>query len=395
MRYLQGLIIEYQENLLDKKIILKFLLALLLIPSNAFSNDSLCNISKNSLLKSEEIRGLKILEEVPCFVYNKEQVEKYLVDTIDEKVPKERLENEEILYKAVGLIPKDFQYKQGIIDLYLSQLGGYYDPIEAHYVMAGWMPKGVQAPIAVHELTHALQDQHFNLDDFLDPIALTTDESLAHSALVEGDASFVMYEFMRSLTGEKSLKKEKNVDAIVFQVIAGIAMSEGLRNAPKAMQAMLLFPYTSGLRFAHHLISKGGFSLIDKTYKRVPKTTKEILHPELYLNNFKQKEINKEDFEKYLKKDISKIHHSDVIGEFGISSLLSKTNDPMSSKLAAKWVGDRAILVKENEEKRALWLIYLDNNEEAATLFNLIQNVLKDNIISSFNENEVIGFELK
>ena len=114
---------------------------------------------------------------------------------MEEDVAPNRLYSEGVVYQRLALVPKDFKYESGIIDLYTSQIGGYYDPKKDHFVMAKWIPASLQFPVAVHELVHALQDQHFKLDTFLDPKTMTSDALMARAALVEGDATAVMIDY--------------------------------------------------------------------------------------------------------------------------------------------------------------------------------------------------------
>ena len=377
---------------------MKNLLSLLIILSPFFlhaQEKDMCSVSKIAIEHSVQIRELKLLKEVPCLVKDKEDVKKYLIKTIEEKIPVSKLANEEILYKALSIIPKNFKYKDGIIDLYLSQLGGYYDPIKNHYIMAGWMPKMLQMPIAVHELVHALQDQHYNLDNFLDNLNLTSDEVLARSALVEGDASYIMYEYVYKQSGQKSLSESKDVSSIIFQVVASMAANEDLKKVPNSLQAMLIFPYTSGLRFAHHLIKQGGINEINKVYKRLPTTTKEILHPEVYLSGYRHKPISLNEFSTFLEFKESQVIYSDSIGEFGLASIFSNNLETKlnSADLAKNWAGDLAIILESQNGKKVYWLLKLESDDQATiTLENLKK--IKDFKFKNFKiENSFLFFD--
>ena len=150
---------------------------------------------------ASRLRGLKVKREVPCRLQDKAQVERYLRSAIEEKVPKQKLELEGEMYRLIGAIPKDYDYLNGLVAVYTSQLGGYYEPGEEYYAMAAWMPGVLQMPIAVHELTHALQDQHYALEKFIDQKSESSDQLMAKSALVEGDATAVMIDYSRMIVG--------------------------------------------------------------------------------------------------------------------------------------------------------------------------------------------------
>jgi len=320
-----------------------------------------CQISDQALKIAIDIRGLEQKSEVKCLVHDQEQVKEYLISAIDTKVPAEKLAMEELVYKLLGFLPQDFSYKDGLIELYVSQLGGYYDPEKKHFVMAGWMPAVLQLPIAVHELTHALQDQHFNLETFLDHDNHTTDQLLARSALVEGDATAVMIDHTRNMLGQGPLREEESVDMILFQNVLGASMSQEFANAPPSLQAVLLFPYNSGLRFAHRILQKEGYAGLDKIFKKPPESTKEILHPEYYLRSGSKLEpLESQNLLTYFPEDEKPAEdllvYEDTLGEFFISATLRQcAGDAASaSQISAGWTGDRLGVFSDGEQEKIL-----------------------------------------
>ncbi len=353
------------------------LFGLLHEPSAARAIDGAsCSIAKSAMKSASKIRGLRVLRSVPCRLQDKKQVERYLRDTINEKIPAKRIENEGEAYRLLGIIPQDFDYLNGIIKLYTGQLGGYYDPEKEYYAMAAWMPMMMQLPIAVHELTHALQDQHFKLDDFIDHERLDSDALMAHSAMVEGDATAVMIDYSRSLTGEQPIAKDESVSGIMMQNISGAMLSSALHQAPQALQAMLIFPYVSGLQFAHSLLKEGGYPSIDKAFKRPPISTEEILHPEKY-------GLQERDFidvadhlpPARITLASSKPIYSDRYGEFFISTWLGSWVPALeASKAANGWGGDRVSLYElpSSAKKILVWDLRWDTKEDAIEFFTTL-----------------------
>ena len=95
----------------------------------------------------------------------------------------------------MGLLPKELDYEKLQIDLLMEQVAGFYDPWARQLYIADWLPVAIQAPALAHEIAHALQDQHFDLKRFVQPVHDQGDQQLARSALVEGDGTGVMLEF--------------------------------------------------------------------------------------------------------------------------------------------------------------------------------------------------------
>lgn len=328
-----------------------------------------CQIARTAISDASSIRGLRIKSKVPCLIQDKEQVKGYLMSAIKTKIPEIKLRMESLVFKTLGLIPEDFNYEQGIIDLYLSQIGGYYDPEEQHFVMAGWLPAVLQTTVAVHELTHALQDQYFNLKQFTDESKYNSDELLARSALVEGDATAVMLDYARRLVGQASIAKEKDVESVMMQNVVGAALAGGSA-VPQSLQLLLIFPYTSGLRFAHDALQRNGYLMIDKIFRQPPRSTEEILHPEKYYAHRNEFEVV--DIAAMLPEGFpagTKPVYQDVAGEFVTSLVLGGL---VSDKLkaaqgAAGWAGDRiAVFQKDDGSQRVLvWDTRWDSAKDA------------------------------
>ena len=130
----------------------------------------------------------------------------------------------------------------------------------------------VQVVIA-HELTHALDDQHFDLSQ-LDELEEQADEAaFAYLSLVEGTASFVGDAYKAQLAPDDAAAYQAEEYAI------------GLEQLPSAMglPPFLLIggqvPYASGQRFVEGLVDGGGMAAVDAAYADPPTTSEQILDP--------------------------------------------------------------------------------------------------------------------
>lgn len=336
-----------------------------------------CSIADDAFKAASLIRGLSVRRPVPCRLNDKRQVEAYLRETVRKKYSFSRIENEGTMLRMLGMLPPNYDYYNNLIELYTSQIGGYYEPIEEYYVMAAWMPASMQMSIAVHELTHALQDQHFALDKVIDDLSLSSDEQLARAALVEGDATSVMLDYSHMLAGLPSISKSESVSTFMLQSLSGAMFSVSLRKAPSAIQAALLFPYVSGLNFVHRLLQIGGYREVDRAFSRLPRTTSEILHPELYQSSAfadgssqRTPPLAPEGFRSAKATPV----HVDTLGEFLIAAMLGTWVSPIeSSSAAAGWKGDRAALYQgDNQEFALSWVTDWENEVEASEFFETL-----------------------
>jgi hypothetical protein len=156
-----------------------------------------------------------------------------------------------------------------------EQVAGYYDPKTGEFHLADWIDLDGQRPIMAHELTHALQDQHFNLRRFEHWPKGDSDAELATHALVEGDATLAMALYVannpfRAMAFLKSLGT------------MGMASQE-LEKAPRALRETLLFPYQQGTDWAKTLFRQAGWNRVSQAFTELPQSTEQILHPEKYL----------------------------------------------------------------------------------------------------------------
>lgn len=342
-------------------------------------SEDLCNQADYALSEASIIRNLKILESVPCEVENKATIRMFLLERIEEEFgSKIQLEGE--MLKVLKLIPENSDYKELILKIYLDQIAGYYDNLKKRFVMADWLGSSMQIGIAVHEQTHSLQDQHYNLTKFLSYKNQTTDEVYARSALVEGDASAVMYDWINSSMKMPPLKEQPNVNTYVFQNVLSVGFLANKHKDAKNLFNLMIFPYTSGLRFVHNLLQKGSYKEVDKAFKSPPKSTEEILHPEKY---GKKKEFSDIDLTK-LGICEKQVKHSDTLGEFFISNFLKAIGIEASvaSSAASGWGGDKFVLLDNSTFK---WIILFDSNKEKNEFKKSFLSIPKKFRLANFN----------
>src|SRR5437588_8431539 len=215
--------------------------------------------TESVLKETSELRQLPILRPVKSDTQSRTEIEHYLVKNLDEETTPAEMHATEVSLKKLGLVPKDFQFRPFIIKLLTEQVAGYYDPKQQEFFLADWIDLDGQKPVMAHELTHALQDQHFNLRRFEKWPKGDSDAELAAHALIEGDATLAMVLYiasnpLRALTFLKSIG-----------TMAGA--SEELNKAPRAVRESLLFPYQEGLNWTRDLYRLGGWSEVSEAFK--------------------------------------------------------------------------------------------------------------------------------
>jgi hypothetical protein len=164
-----------------------------------------------------------------------------------------------------------------MIGLLTEQVAGYYDPKTREFHLADWIDLDGQKPIMAHELTHALQDQHFNLRRFEHWPKGDSDAEMAAHALIEGDATLAMALYVAS-NPLRSLALLKSLGTASMSSVE-------LDKAPRAVRESLLFPYQEGLNWTHAIYRRGGWKEVSQAFTLLPQSTEQILHPEKYFAN--------------------------------------------------------------------------------------------------------------
>jgi hypothetical protein len=221
-----------------------------------------------------KLRGLKIRRAIKRGVMNKQQLEERLLERVREDYQPEELANEERALKRLGLIPVGVSYIKVVIDLLKSQIAGFYDPSDRQLYLSEETGGGEE--VMAHEIDHALQDQHFDLKRWMTADKKNADATLARQALVEGDGTVLMFEF---LTGKTTWDDTDFVAKMAGGMRAGMVM---MGDVPLSLKESLVFPYVNGLKFVAHTRATRPWRAIDAMYRRPPLSTEHIVHPEKY-----------------------------------------------------------------------------------------------------------------
>ena len=300
-------------------------------------NAAIVSTTAAVLKETSELRELSILKQVKSGAQSRDDIQRMIIKNLDRDTTPAEMHAAEVLLKAFGLAPKDFAYRAFLIKLLTEQVAGYYDPKAQQFYLADWIELEGQKPVMAHELTHALQDQHFNLKRFEKWPKGDSDAELAAHALIEGDATLAMtlymarnpliaLAFMRTLNGQE-------------------AATELIKQAPRALRESLLFPYEEGSQWATQLYKRGGWEMVSQAFSKLPQSSEQILHPEKYFDYQAPQKLILPEFRRILGRTWKRIN-SDVNGEWGCYLILDEfLNNTAESKLAsAGWGGDRYAL---------------------------------------------------
>jgi hypothetical protein len=328
------------------------------------------------LAQMSEITGLKLKSPLKKTLRSRAEIRAYVIKEMDdEKKPAERYAGARSA-EAFGLLPKNFDFDAFMIKLLTEQIAGLYDPKAHEFYIADWIPLSKQRDVMAHELTHALEDQYFNIEAWSKAARPDDDAELARDAVLEGSATAAMVDYNLEGTG-MSLKSLPDFDPSTL--VGDIDDSPAFNSAPPFLKDALIFPYMSGLTFSVALLKSGGWVGLPSVFAKPPATTQQIMHPALYRSGKLPEHVVLPGIEKLLGPGWTKLEDN-AMGEFGWREVLKQFLDDSRAKpLAAAWNGDR-YLVYENKSTKSLVLvtrIYLSSEDQTARFFGQYSEALE------------------
>jgi hypothetical protein len=289
------------------------------------------------LKETSEIRELAILRPVKSGAQSRTEIERMIVRNLDKETTPAQMHATELALKKFGLAPPEFKYRSFVVKLLTEQVAGYYDPKAQRFYLADWIDLEGQKPVMAHELTHALQDQHFNLSRFENWPKGDSDAELAAHALIEGDATLAMTLYMA---------KNPLVALAFIRSLGGNNMaSEQISQAPRSIRETLVFPYEEGSELVTQIYKRGGWASVSQAFAKLPLSSEQILHPEKYFDYEPPVRVALPDVRALLGARWKRIDY-DVNGEWSFYLILDQFLNAAaeSRRAAAGWGGDRYAL---------------------------------------------------
>ena len=243
-------------------------------------SQSLLSTADAVFKEMSEITGLPIKAALKKQIVNRDEIKQYLTDSLKQDYSAQELRQQEAMLKAFGLVSNEFDLEKFLITFYTEQAAGVYDPRRRTMLIAEWVPDSMQKLVLAHELTHALQDQSFDLEKFEHAARGDDDATSARQAVVEGYATAAMIEEMVKPASLASLPSL----APMLNMMIQRPMTEfpAFSSAPFFFRYSALFPYSEGIAFMQTGLTHGGWKRLNELFVRPPTATKEIFEPELY-----------------------------------------------------------------------------------------------------------------
>jgi len=374
----------------------------------------------------EQIRGLTFKRPVPVASQSVADFGAYVSRELDEAVPQSIRNHYGIIVRTLGLYrgrPID-DFSSMMTMVMTSQVGAYYDPEkQSFFVVMSDMPEVMQGVMYSHELYHALQDQYFGLVDYMgrkdaagtaDAHAYNGDSRLARSAVVEGEATYMMSLWMvQKMTG-KPATRELMARAVAMQAnmsmdqlreamkqpqvakMVGTDMQAAIDSAseiPSFIMDSMIGVYLKGMSFVF-AVHEQGWPAVEKLYGEFPpQSTEQILHPEKWLAREAPAVFDWPKFEKVSALRGWELLDDDVLGEFQWRSVFKEQGLAADAESAAAgWGGDRYAVFKRKGSDATLLLLRTrwDSEQEAVEFADAYRRVLRNKYANAPVPNRLV-----
>ena len=216
------------------------------------------------------LRGLPRPDIPPAEFLTRDELQDELVEIFGEDYPEEEQFADNVTLYAMGLLSEDQDIWEIELQLLATGVLGFYDDQDKSISVVSNAGLDAEAQLTyAHEYTHALQDATFEIASLeLDAVG-DDDAATARLSLLEGDAELTAL-----------LWAADHLDA--DDGFGGGEPPPDLTGIPGWLIQSIIFPYTVGTDFVATLWQDGGFQAVDAAYDHPPRSTEQVIHPELY-----------------------------------------------------------------------------------------------------------------
>ena len=177
------------------------------------------------------------------------------------------------LFRALGLVEGKLNLFDSINDLHGSGIVGLYSYDDERIRIRGTKLTPAVRSTLVHELTHALQDQHFELGARMNSLEDNPTGRGALSSIAEGDASRIETEWRKGLSKKELTALERSST----RQLSGA--NEGTKGVPEVFKTLMSAPYVFGEALLRVAVDEGGERAVDNLFRSPPKTEEQQLDP--------------------------------------------------------------------------------------------------------------------
>ncbi|HUY28040.1 MAG TPA: hypothetical protein VMV27_11515 [Candidatus Binataceae bacterium] len=354
----------------------------------------------------QQLRQLYFKTPVPMVADTQDEAEARMRRELERENTDDQIAADGAAGALLGLYPAGIDLKAQELKLLRSQVAGFYDPHEHEMVLVegtaeiGFFDRAAEflvqrdlvgEMVLAHELTHALQDQNFNLGARLEALKDDDDRALALKSVAEGDATIAGLGYA---VGGMDVDTLDRLEARLGE-LPGIFASE-TPGTPRGLSAPLLFQYSEGVKFVGEAYRRGGWKAVNALYAKPPESSHQIIHPEAYFDTPAPPQKVSIGGYQNLMAQWKKVDES-TYGELLISVILQRGVGKHASEveLATRWTGDRFIVLQDQRMISVIGIVAFTDSG-AAGKFAVTYTRMLDRLLGStaheidYRENAVL-----
>lgn len=284
-----------------------------------------------------KLRGLQFEHPVRVRFLNEADFKKEVgVDPKPSKRRREKMDRFTESLRALGLLTGEVDLLQSIDDEQQSGVLAFYSPGDEEIVVRGTgAPDAARRVTLAHELTHVLQDQHFDLDRVEERVAKEPEGSVdALRAVIEGDAVRIEDRYVEQLS--RADQKAYDTGREREQRRA----ESGTEDVPAIVDLQFSAPYRYGPPVLAVLAAEGGNANVNRAFQHGVFTQKLFIEPSASLADAKPLRVAAPKVGPGEKR----IEKPDTFGAFDLYLVLASRLPAGDALVAAtKWAGGRMI----------------------------------------------------
>lgn len=317
--------------------------------------------------EAEKIRGLNFKRPVEHKTMNSEELQSYLLETAFNESNMEDISRTEKVFVALHVWNESKSLGDSMVGSYTEGVAGFYDTDKKFFyeVIGGTEPIFWRKVTCIHELTHALQHQHFpEVFELMEANETNDDEALAFLTLIEGDATFMTQAYLMNKMG--GLTEEERSELMNY---AMGRIQEGPQLDP-LIEKIMNFPYFQGLDFVFNLYLREDLQGINNAFLNPPTTTEQVMHPEKYLEGEIGRKVSLPS--KPIRNQAGwRVIDENVFGEAMIYLVLSYHLSEEEARSSAEgWNGDRYAYYENESDYLLISKQRWDSREDALEFYN-------------------------
>jgi len=327
-----------------------------------------------------ELRELPATGPVKGKIIDREAMLVHVREQLRSEVPEPVVRGTNAMLFLLNVVPRDFDYEKSLLALLDAQLAGFYEPRDKTMYLLADLPEKEREATLAHELVHALQDQHYGLENLIKYRDDATDALSAIHALAEGDATSAMFDHILLAQGKRAIDLPDSM--ISLQTRGVVELAPSLAAVPTIVKRSVISPYVDGIELIHRLRRQGGWPAVDASWKKPPTTTEQLLHADKFAAREPALEVSIPGMPASSGFDV--IYH-DVLGEQSLRLLFEEWAPRRTAvEAASDWGGDRVAVFERGDRHGLAWHLRFDNEDAARRAYEaLLRGVLRDELPSA------------